>query len=175
MQGAVNSKTIYVHGNAQHWNSYFVDWGNLKQFSEQERSFLYPQVSPLYLLPISKVNDNNDLYSLLWVIADMNYSKHDKGSDCNDVPSSWLNNRIKIYDWIDKSNRRGCINIPEFLQKRLEQTEGHIYTTRTFEQILSVFRSFGGETKQLMTHQTEYYQFAIKFLMVTTIHMQYLK
>jgi len=29
---------------------------------------------------------------------------------------------------------------------------------------LGIFRSFGGEAKQLMTYQTEYYQFAIKFL-----------
>ena len=152
MQGAVNSKTIYVHGNAQHWETYFVDWGNLKQFSEQERSFLYPQVSPLYLLPISKVNDNNDLYSLLWVIADMNYYKYDKGSDCNDVPSSWLNNGIKISNWVQHSNRRGCIKIPEFMKDRYFRMDGENYITRTFEETLSLFRSFGGETKQLMTH-----------------------
>ena len=74
----------------------------------------------------------------------MNYYKYDKGSDCNDVPSSWLNNGTKIYNWVDTSNRRGCINIPAFMKERLFSTDGLTYETCTFEKILSLFISFGG-------------------------------
>ena len=49
------------------------------------------------------------------------------------------------------------MNIPEFMKKRFFNMEGISYETCTFEKTLNLFRSFGGETKQLMTHQTEYY------------------
>ena len=75
MQGAVHSNNIYVNGEKQHCMPYFVDWGNLKHFTLESHSFMYPQVSTLYLLPMENVDINNDLYSLLWVIADINYSK----------------------------------------------------------------------------------------------------